>query len=118
MTKRSSYSICGMCTVRCPIQVESDNGKVTFIEGNPHVPAMKGAVCPRGAALFTEQMTQHAQQPTQGGRLRAVKAAPFCPWEGGEGAVLLHCHFAFSPLLYYVVSCWKPVFFGTPEECW
>lgn len=39
-----------MCTVRCPIKVHVDNGQVSFIEGNPHVPAMNGAVCPRGAA--------------------------------------------------------------------
>jgi thiosulfate reductase / polysulfide reductase chain A len=44
------YSICGMCTVRCPIKVAVRNGRVVFIQGNPHVPAMKGAVCPRGAA--------------------------------------------------------------------
>ena len=50
MTKESVFSICGMCTVRCPIQVEVENGQVEFISGNPHVPAMKGAVCPRGAA--------------------------------------------------------------------
>jgi len=50
MVKRSVYSICGMCTSRCPIQVQSQSGQVTFIQGNPHVPAMKGAVCPRGAA--------------------------------------------------------------------
>jgi thiosulfate reductase / polysulfide reductase chain A len=30
--------------------VEVENGQVAFIQGNPHVPAMKGAVCPRGAA--------------------------------------------------------------------
>jgi thiosulfate reductase/polysulfide reductase chain A len=39
-----------MCTVRCPIQVEVENGQIAFLQGNPHVPAMKGAVCPRGAA--------------------------------------------------------------------
>jgi thiosulfate reductase / polysulfide reductase chain A len=50
MSNSSAYSICGMCTVRCPIKVQSQSGQVTFIEGNPHVPAMKGAVCPRGAA--------------------------------------------------------------------
>jgi thiosulfate reductase/polysulfide reductase chain A len=44
------FSVCGMCTVRCPIKVHVQNGQVSFIEGNPHVPAMKGAVCPRGAA--------------------------------------------------------------------
>jgi len=30
--------------------VEVENGQVAFIQGNPHVPAMKNAVCPRGAA--------------------------------------------------------------------
>lgn len=50
MAKSSVYSVCGMCSVRCPIKVHVNNGQVSFIEGNPHVPAMKGAVCPRGAA--------------------------------------------------------------------
>jgi thiosulfate reductase/polysulfide reductase chain A len=50
MAKSSVFSVCGMCTVRCPIKVHVDNGQVSFIEGNPHVPAMQGAVCPRGAA--------------------------------------------------------------------
>jgi thiosulfate reductase/polysulfide reductase chain A len=30
--------------------VHVENGQVSFIEGNPHVPAMNGAVCPRGGA--------------------------------------------------------------------
>lgn len=50
MTNDSAYSICGMCTVRCPIQVSTKNGQVALIKGNPYVPSMKGAVCPRGAA--------------------------------------------------------------------
>ena len=50
MTSKSTFSICGMCTVRCPIMVQVENGQVAFIQGNPNVPAMKGAVCPRGAA--------------------------------------------------------------------
>ena len=50
MSKTSVNSVCGMCTVRCPIKVHVENGQVSFIEGNPHVPAMNGAVCPRGAA--------------------------------------------------------------------
>ena len=44
------YSICGMCTVRCPIMAEVENGEVKFLQGNPHFPSMKGAICPRGAA--------------------------------------------------------------------
>jgi thiosulfate reductase/polysulfide reductase chain A len=50
MVAKSVFSVCGMCTVRCPIKVTVEDGQVTFLEGNPHVPAMKGAVCPRGAA--------------------------------------------------------------------
>ncbi|MBF0201460.1 MAG: molybdopterin-dependent oxidoreductase [Desulfamplus sp.] len=50
MTEKVAYSICGMCTVRCPIKVSVKDGQVTFIEGNPRFPSMKGAVCPRGAA--------------------------------------------------------------------
>ncbi len=29
---------------------EVKNGQIVFLQGNPHVPAMKGAICPRGAA--------------------------------------------------------------------
>ncbi len=50
MKQDSVYSICGMCTVRCPIEVFTKNGQIDFIKGNPYVPSMKGAVCPRGAA--------------------------------------------------------------------
>lgn len=50
MAAKTVYSICGMCTVRCPIQVEVENGDVKFLQGSKHFPAMKGAVCPRGAA--------------------------------------------------------------------
>ncbi|MFZ3048198.1 MAG: molybdopterin-dependent oxidoreductase [Desulfatirhabdiaceae bacterium] len=50
MSKKRVYSICGMCSVRCPIQVESENGEITFIQGNENIPAMKGALCPRGSA--------------------------------------------------------------------
>jgi thiosulfate reductase/polysulfide reductase chain A len=50
MTLKSVYSICGMCTVRCPIMAQVRNGQIAFLQGNPYVPAMKGAVCPRGAA--------------------------------------------------------------------
>ena len=50
MAIETVYSVCGMCTVRCPIQAEVENGEVRFLQGNLNVPAMKGAVCPRGAA--------------------------------------------------------------------
>ena len=50
MSDKTIFSICGMCSVHCPIQVSVQNGECLFIQGNPHVPGIKGALCPRGAA--------------------------------------------------------------------
>jgi thiosulfate reductase/polysulfide reductase chain A len=44
------YSICFMCTIRCPIRVLVENDDVKWIEGNPHVPGIEGALCAKGAA--------------------------------------------------------------------
>ena len=33
--RRTVYSLCGMCAVRCPIQVEVEDGRVVWIQGNP-----------------------------------------------------------------------------------
>ncbi|AEG16266.1 Nitrate reductase [Desulfofundulus kuznetsovii DSM 6115] len=44
------YSICFMCTVRCPIKVMVENDDVKLIEGNPHVAGIEGSICPKGAA--------------------------------------------------------------------
>jgi thiosulfate reductase/polysulfide reductase chain A len=50
MNKEYVYSICGMCTVRCPIQAEVVDGRVEYIQGNPHAGGIEGSLCPRGAA--------------------------------------------------------------------
>ncbi len=47
---KSVYSLCFMCSVRCPIKVQVKDGQVRWIEGNPLVPGMEGSLCPRGAA--------------------------------------------------------------------
>jgi thiosulfate reductase / polysulfide reductase chain A len=44
------YSLCFMCSVRCPIKVVVKDGHVKWIEGHPGVPGMEGSLCPRGAA--------------------------------------------------------------------
>ncbi len=67
--KKSVYSICGMCTVRCPIRVESENNQVTWIEGNQHL--IGGALCAKGSAgpaLVSDK--ERPQQPLirEGGR--------------------------------------------------
>jgi anaerobic selenocysteine-containing dehydrogenase len=44
------FSICGMCTVRCPIQVEVASNRVKFIQGNPYAAGLEGSLCARGGA--------------------------------------------------------------------
>jgi thiosulfate reductase/polysulfide reductase chain A len=39
-----------MCTVRCPINVTVENDDVKWIEGNPLVPGIEGALCAKGSA--------------------------------------------------------------------
>jgi thiosulfate reductase/polysulfide reductase chain A len=46
--RKDVYSICFMCTVRCPIKVTVEDGTVRWIEGNPH--QLKGALCAKGSA--------------------------------------------------------------------
>ena len=62
--KESVYSICGMCAVRCPVKVEVENGKVTWIEGNSHDGGMGTAVCAKAAASIPFQYDdQRPQNP-------------------------------------------------------
>ncbi|MEW5728851.1 MAG: molybdopterin-dependent oxidoreductase, partial [Pseudomonadota bacterium] len=44
------YSICGMCAVRCPIEVQVEDGRVVWLQGNTNDPAMGASLCPKGAA--------------------------------------------------------------------
>jgi len=50
MAKQEIFSVCGMCTVRCPIQVSVEDNKCLQVTGNPHAAGIKGALCARGAA--------------------------------------------------------------------
>jgi thiosulfate reductase/polysulfide reductase chain A len=62
--KESVFSICGMCTVRCPIRVEVEDGIVKWIEGNPHDPGMAGRLCAKGSAgLAMEYDYERPQYP-------------------------------------------------------
>lgn len=60
--EKEVYSVCFMCSVRCPIRVIAKDGQVKWIEGNPHDAGMKGSLCPRGAAgislLYDDQRVQ------------------------------------------------------------
>ena len=48
--EKEIYSLCFMCSVRCPIRVLVKDDQVKWIEGNPYVAGMEGSLCPRGAA--------------------------------------------------------------------
>lgn len=57
-------SYCEMCTSRCPIQAKVENGKVTYISGNPDWAATGGTVCARGGAGFSQMYDpQRVQKP-------------------------------------------------------
>ena len=47
MSKEYVNSMCGMCSVRCPIKVEVVDGKAEYIQGGK---PLNGSLCPRGAA--------------------------------------------------------------------
>lgn len=49
INRRIVYSLCCMCSGRCPIMVEVENEVIKHIWGNPHVFGAK-SLCPRGAA--------------------------------------------------------------------
>ncbi|MBI5521766.1 MAG: molybdopterin-dependent oxidoreductase [Desulfarculus sp.] len=50
MSGKVVYSVCGMCSVRCPIQVDVENGACQFIQGNRQAAGIRGALCARGAS--------------------------------------------------------------------
>lgn len=50
MAHQAIYSVCGMCTVRCPIIADVKDGRILGIRGNSHAPGMGTGVCARGAA--------------------------------------------------------------------
>ena len=60
--KKSVYSICGMCAVRCPIRVEVENGKVVWVEGNSHDGGMGTALCAKGGASIPFQYDNERPQ--------------------------------------------------------
>jgi len=60
----SVYSMCGMCAVRCPIRVETEDGVVKWIEGNQNVPGIEGSLCAKGSAgLAFEYDSERPQHP-------------------------------------------------------
>jgi thiosulfate reductase/polysulfide reductase chain A len=77
------YSICFMCSVRCPIRVLVDYGDVVWIEGNPHVPGIEGALCGKGSAgLALLHDHERPQYPMIRSGERGSGEWWRSPWEG------------------------------------
>jgi thiosulfate reductase / polysulfide reductase chain A len=62
MPRNTVYSVCGMCPVRCPIEVEVEKGQCLFIQGNRHIPSIRGALCTRGGAGIAQLLDEERVQ--------------------------------------------------------
>jgi thiosulfate reductase/polysulfide reductase chain A len=63
--RRTVYSMCGMCAIRCPIEVTVEDGRVAWVQGNPHDMAIGSSLCAKGAAglAFEYEDDQRPQTP-------------------------------------------------------
>ncbi len=62
--RRTVYSMCGMCAVRCPMEVTVEDGRVTWLQGNTHDKAIGASLCAKGSAgLAFEFDDQRPQTP-------------------------------------------------------
>ena len=63
--KRTVYSMCGMCAVRCPMEVTVEDGRAVWIQGNTHDPAIGASLCAKGSAglAFEYDDDQRPQTP-------------------------------------------------------
>jgi thiosulfate reductase/polysulfide reductase chain A len=61
---RQVASLCGMCAVRCPIEVRVQGGRAVWLQGNPADASMGTSLCPKGAAgIAFEQDDERPQRP-------------------------------------------------------
>ena len=48
--RRTVHGMCGMRGVRCPIEVTVEDGRMTWLQGNPHDKAIGTSLCAKGQA--------------------------------------------------------------------
>ncbi len=75
---RTTPSICPFCSVGCATLVQTVDGKIVNIEGDPRSPHNEGTLCPKGAATF--QLHVNPNRPTQVLH-RAPGAADWEAWD-------------------------------------
>jgi len=62
--RHTVYSMCGMCAVRCPIELTVEDGRVVWLQGNPHDAAIGTSLCAKGSAgLSLEYDDERPQTP-------------------------------------------------------
>ena len=63
--RRTVYSMCGMCAVRCPMEVTVENGRAVWLQGNPNDKAIGASLCAKGSAglAFEYDDDQRPQTP-------------------------------------------------------
>ncbi len=63
--RRTVYSMCGMCAVRCPMEVTIKDGRAIWLQGNPNDPAIGASLCAKGSAglAFEYDDDQRPQSP-------------------------------------------------------
>jgi formate dehydrogenase major subunit len=60
---RTFPSICPYCSVGCATLVNTIDGKIVNIEGDPRSPHNEGTLCPKGAAIY--QLHVNPNRPTR-----------------------------------------------------
>jgi thiosulfate reductase/polysulfide reductase chain A len=62
--RKKIYSVCCMCSVRCPIEVHVENGRVVWVQGNPNDKTMGTSLCAKGSAgIAFEYDSERPQYP-------------------------------------------------------
>ena len=63
--QRTVYSLCGMCAVRCPMEVTVKDGRAIWIQGNTNDHAIGASLCAKGSAglAFEYDDDQRPQTP-------------------------------------------------------
>ena len=84
--RRTVYSMCGMCAVRCPLEVTVENGRVVWLQGNTHDKAIGASLCAKGSAgLAFEYGDDQRPQPSLGEAIAVQSDAQFVHTEPGPG---------------------------------
>jgi len=75
---KTTPSLCPYCSVGCATLVNTIDGKIVNIEGDPRSPHNEGTLCPKGAAIF--QLHVNPNRPIQV-LYRAPGAADWEVWD-------------------------------------